>query len=95
MSWMSCLRLDRTLGNGYPVVLNQRIILVWFLIRSFKKINKLNFLGLNVYLEEDVDEKKLRSSAENDEEKSVFLSSTSRTNLANLILFISFLLLFL
>ena len=47
------------------------------------------------FLEDDVDEKELRSSTENDEEKSVFLSSTSRTNLANLILFISFLLLFL
>ena len=27
MSKMSCLRLDRTLGNGYPVVLNQKTVL--------------------------------------------------------------------
>lgn len=95
MSWMSCLRLDRTLGNGYPVVLNQRIILVWLLIRSLKKIIGSISWDQMYFLEDDVDEKQLRSSAENDEEKSVFLSSTSRTNLANLILFISFLLLFL
>ena len=95
MSWMSCLRLDRTLGNGYPVVLNQRIILVWFFIRSFKKLIGSISWDQMYFLEDDVDEKLLRSSAENDEEKSVFLSSTSRTNLANLILFISFLLLFL
>ena len=42
-----------------------------------------------------MEEKEIRTSMEKDEEKTAFLSSTSRTNLANLILFISFLFLFL
>ena len=51
------------------------------------------YILIDYFLEDDVDEKEIRTSKE--KEKEVFLSSTSRTNLANLILFISFLLLFL